>query len=279
MRFHLALPIRLLALSLALPLFAGAGPAAAATTPWQDVAPGARLRLISSDIRSADGTTQVGLELDMPQGYRTYWRLPGETGIPTRLDLAGSLGVAEPVIEWPYPSQEIARGYLDYVYRGSTVLPVVLRVTGNAPVLRAAVTMGVCSQVCVPVRAEFALPLSFAAPDTAQDIRLRQAAALAPIAWNRARPAFAAVVYDATRRALRLSGVDPAVDPASVIASTGDPTVIFDAPQKSPDGAILLPLRARDGGTEWTASPVALTFLTTMGSFEVSRRVSPSPTP
>ena len=41
-------------------------PAFAAATPWQDVAPGARLRLISSDVRQPDGTTTVGIELDIP---------------------------------------------------------------------------------------------------------------------------------------------------------------------------------------------------------------------
>src|SRR5258708_7549343 len=80
----------LLALS-ATPAFAGA-------TPWQDVAPGARLRLISSDTRAADGTTTIGLELDMPDADKTYWRLPGETGIPTEIDVTGSSGVSDAAI-------------------------------------------------------------------------------------------------------------------------------------------------------------------------------------
>ena len=65
-------------------------PAVAAETPWQEVAPGARVRLISSDVLKPGNTTMVALEIDMPVGTNTYWRVPGETGIPTMFDFAGS---------------------------------------------------------------------------------------------------------------------------------------------------------------------------------------------
>lgn len=254
-------------------------PAFAGATPWQDVAPGARLRLISSDVRGPDGKTLVGLELDMPDSYKTYWRLPGETGIPTELDTAGSEGIGAATLEWPYPQPEVTQGFLDYVYHGPIVLPVMLATAGAAPLLKAAVTMGVCSEVCVPVRASFTLPLSFSRPDAGQSIRLAQAAALAPIPWNRDTPPFSSAAYDAANHALRLAGTDPAVDAASIIASTDDPTVLFDAPQKSPDGrSLLLPLRGQDRGTAWAAKPIELTFMTAAGSFAIDERVTaPAP--
>ena len=40
-----------------------------------------------------DGTTLAGIQIDMPQNYKTYWKTPGQTGIPTQIDLAGSKGV------------------------------------------------------------------------------------------------------------------------------------------------------------------------------------------
>ena len=262
-------------LSLLLLLALPTTPAWAAATPWQDVAPGARLRLISSDVRDADGTTLIGLELAMPDSFKTYWRLPGESGIPTTFDTAGSEGIASARIDWPYPTPEVTQGYLDYVYHGETVLPVRLRLAGPASTLKAAVTMGVCSDVCVPVRASFALPLSFAAADMAENIRLRQAEALAPIAWDGAAPPIASAAYDPAIHALRLAAVDPAIDPASIIASTADPTVIFDTPQKSPDGrTMVLPLRDKTVGAGWTRSPIQLTFMTARGSFETAEQVT-----
>ena len=252
-------------------------PALAAATPWQDVAPGVRLRLISSDSRAADGATLAGLELDMPQTFKTYWRLPGETGIPTTLDSAGSTGIAGAAIDWPYPAPEVTQGYLDYVYHGPTVLPIRLRTEGASPLLRAAVTMGVCSDVCVPVRASFSLPLDFAAPDAAQGIRLAQAEALAPIAWDGGAPPFTGLAYDAAAHGLRLTVADHGIDPASLIVTTADPAVIFGTPQKSPDGrTIVLPLRDMKAGLGWTKSPVQLTFMTPRGSFETAEQVTAS---
>ncbi|MGN6102812.1 MAG: protein-disulfide reductase DsbD domain-containing protein [Devosia sp.] len=252
-----------------------ASPAFAAATPWQEVAPSTRLRLISSDVLDADGTTLVGLDLDMPEGYKTYWRLPGETGIPTQFDTTGSTGVGAPALEWPFPVAEKVEGFLDYVYHGQTVLPVRLAVKGTSPMLEASVAMGVCSQVCVPIKAHFALPLSFAAADPAESIRLKQAESLVPIPWDRGDPPFEGVAFDPASAALRLTVTDPHIDPGSIIASTADPTVIFDTPQKSPDGrSFLLPLRARDVGSKWAQSPVRLTFMTDKGSYEVSERVT-----
>jgi DsbC/DsbD-like thiol-disulfide interchange protein len=247
----------------------------AAATPWQDVAPGARLRLITSDVLKADGTTLVGLELDMPDTYKTYWRLPGETGIPTELDIKGSAGVTGAEIGWPYPTPEMSAGFLDYVYHGPTVLPVVLHISGDAPVLSASVLMGVCSEVCVPAKAQFNLPLTFGQADMAEGIRLAQAEALVPIAWTAPDAPFSALRYDAAAHGVSFAVNDPGIDPASIILSTSDPTVIFDAPQKSPDGrTMLLALRAKDAGTQWAKQPIRLTFMTPKGSFDISEQVT-----
>jgi DsbC/DsbD-like thiol-disulfide interchange protein len=256
-------------------LVVAASPALSAETPWQDVTAGVRLRIISSDTKASDGTTLIGLELDMPQGYRTYWRDPGESGIPTQVDIAGSQGLSDAAIEWPYPATEITGGFLDYVYSGPTVLPVKVKASGNAARLEAAVVMGVCSDVCVPVQAKFSLPLSFGAGDPAQSIRLAQAEAAAPIDWNEVSPPFGVVSYDPKAPGLRLALVSKRIDPGSVIALTSDPTVIFGAPQKSRDGqSLLLPLRGQARGTEWTRNPVELTFMTPDGAFEASVHVA-----
>src|SRR5689334_17951154 len=89
-------------------------PAAAAETSWQELSPGVRLRLISSDVLKPDGTTMVALELDMPQNTNTYWRVPGESGIPTEIDTAGSSGISAHEILWPFPLIETKAGLTDF---------------------------------------------------------------------------------------------------------------------------------------------------------------------
>jgi DsbC/DsbD-like thiol-disulfide interchange protein len=249
-------------------------PASAAETPWQELTPGVKLRLISADVLKADGTTEVGLELDMPTSFKTYWRVPGESGIPTSIDLSGSTGVEGADAVWPYPTIDTSAGLVDFVYRGSTVLPIKLRLAADQAALRATVTMGICSDICVPAQAVFTLPLDFARPDRGQGLRLAQAAALAPIAWPGPTEPFGPVTYDATTQSIAVDVLDPAIDPSSIIADAGTDGPLFGAPQKSPEtNLVLLPLLGPSGGTDPQGATIELTFTTADGPFSVAKRV------
>lgn len=254
-----------------------ATPASAAATAWQELEPGTRVRLIASDLLRPDGTTMIGLELDMPASTKTYWRVPGESGIPAEFELFGSVGVAAHRVLWPYPKIEAFGGFTDFVYYGPTVLPLELVVDGDAPLLRVAVTLGVCSDICMPVVANFELPLDFATPDRGQDLRIAQAVALAPIAWDDAHQPVGDVHFDAAAASLVVALGSPEVDPLSLIADTGPTGPLFGAPQKSPDGTLVrLPLLGDEGEGGIVGRTVRLTFMTPMGPFEVARRVAPS---
>jgi DsbC/DsbD-like thiol-disulfide interchange protein len=253
----------------------GASPALAAATLWQEIMPGVKARLISSD-RIDDGKTLAGLEIDMPAGTKTYWRIPGETGIPAEFDFSASSGVSGPTVQWPFPEIDRSQGYLDYVYHGPVVLPVEFEATAAGAILDAGVTLGICSDICVPAMVKFTLPLSFGAPDSAQSIRLDQAMAKTPILWDQPGQPFSTVTAGLDG-SLHLENPDASIDPDSVIADVGDPAVLFETPQKSPDGALwtLKPLGGAAGkGLE--GSSVQLTFLTPMGPYAVSRTVAPS---
>jgi DsbC/DsbD-like thiol-disulfide interchange protein len=251
-----------------------ASPAIAGETTWQELAPGVRARLVSSDVLKADGTTLVGIELDMPQNTKTYWRIPGETGIATELDFTGSTGVTAHDVLWPYPTVDHVQGYMDYVYYGPTVLPVVLAVDKDASAIALAATLGVCSDICVPAMASFALPLSFAKADAGQGVRLSQAIALSPIPWDGPETAVGDIAYDPTAPGLTVPLADPAIDSASLIADTGDPLVLFGAPQKSPDNrSVFLPLLDGDSAADLGGQTVRITFMTDMGPYEISRQI------
>jgi DsbC/DsbD-like thiol-disulfide interchange protein len=264
------LMLRLLSLAL---VTLAAEPALASATPWQDIAPGVRARLIASDVVT-DGHTLAGLELQMPEGTKTYWRIPGETGIPTEFDFSASVGVSDPVVQWTYPLIDRTGAYLDYIYRGAVVLPIEMEV-GEAPAsLAASIVLGICSDMCVPASATFSLPMNFATPDAAQGLRLRQAMAETPSAWDQPRPPFAEVAAGPDG-SLHLEGPDPSIDPDSVIADLGDPALLFEAPQKSRDGNVwtLRPRGTPAKGLE--GYPIQLTFMTPDGPYSVTRIVAP----
>jgi DsbC/DsbD-like thiol-disulfide interchange protein len=250
-----------------------APPATAAETAWQEVAPGVKLRLISTGQIKADGTTLLGLEIDMPETTKTYWRVPGDTGLPTELDFSASSGVHDHQILWPYPTRHEGADYLDYAYFGPTVLPVELTVAPDAQIELTAV-LGVCSDICVPAQAKFSLPLAEAAPDRPNGLRIRQALATWPMPWEGDPQPLGNVEYDAATSQLLVHLGDPDLDPASLIASTDSGEPLFGTPQKSPEpNLVLIPILDQGDEIDLDGQDIQLTFMTGMGAFEVSRPV------
>lgn len=254
-----------------------AAPAFAGETPWQEVAPGVKLRLISTGQIRPDGTTMLGLEIDMPETSKTYWRVPGETGLPTELDFAGSTGVGGYEIVWPYPTRDVQDGYLDYVYFGPTVLPLDVKVEPGAEIKVSAV-LGVCSDICVPAQARFSLAAADSEPDRANGLRIRQALALAPIAWGQGPQPIGSVEYRAGQGVIAIDISDPDLDPMSLIVATESGEPLFGAPQKSPEpNLVLVPVLGKSDEIDLENQDVRLTFMTGTGSFEVTRPVTLAP--
>ena len=250
-----------------------ASPALAGATPWQDLAPGVKARIISADT-IASGMTTIGLELDMPAGTKTYWRIPGETGIPPEFDFAGSAGLSEPAIAWPYPEIDESEGYRDYVYHGHLVLPIRFKAEGGTALLNVAMTLGICSDMCVPAQAKFMLPITFGKSDPEPALRLQMAGREQPAEWDQQQEPFGAIT--ATADGLDIAGIDSTIDPASIIADIGDPSVLFAAPQKSPDGTLWqLKLLGGATGKGLEGRPVQLTFTTPLGPYAVTRTIAP----
>ncbi|MGB3338842.1 MAG: protein-disulfide reductase DsbD domain-containing protein [Devosia sp.] len=233
-----------------------------------------KLRLISTGQIKANGTTLVGIEIDMPATSKTYWRIPGDTGLPTELDFAGSAGVLSHQILWPYPTRHETEDYLDYVYFGPTVLPVELTVEPGAPSIELSAILGVCSDICVPAQARFSLDLTDAEPDRPNGLRIRQALAMTPMEWQGEPQPIGDVELWRDTDMLAVHVTDPELDPASLIVATDNGEPLFGTPQKSPEpDLVLIPILGEAGELDLENRAVQLTFLTGMGAFEVKRTV------
>ena len=103
----------------------------------------------------------LGLEFRLAPGWKTYWRSPGDAGLPPEIDWSGSENLAAASIRWPVPERETLLGFETFVYHDRVVLPVVARaVDPTRPVrLRARVAYLVCEVLCVPAEATLALDL------------------------------------------------------------------------------------------------------------------------
>ena len=113
------------------------------------------------------GTYQAALRLTLADGWKTYWRAPGDAGIPPQFFWSGSKNVGKTSISWPTPYVFEQNGLRSVGYKDQLVLPVeITRENSNRPVqLRGAVQLGVCREVCVPAELVFDRRLAGAGTD------------------------------------------------------------------------------------------------------------------
>ncbi|MET4130051.1 protein-disulfide reductase DsbD domain-containing protein [Roseovarius sp. MBR-6] len=111
--------------------------------------------------RDADGTQVAALRFELAPGWKTYWRAPGEAGIPPRFDWRGSRNLGAVEILWPTPQQTTTNGMRTIGYVHDLILPVRLTPTraGQPITLSADVEIGICNDICVPVDARVHLEL------------------------------------------------------------------------------------------------------------------------
>ncbi|WP_417808586.1 protein-disulfide reductase DsbD domain-containing protein [Thioclava sp.] len=101
----------------------------------------------------ADGTRMAGLSIDLEPGWKTYWRAPGDAGIPPQIDFKGSENVAKVTLHWPAPEVFKSAGMRTIGYHADLILPIEITPKDPAkPVdLSAHAAIGICDQICVPV--------------------------------------------------------------------------------------------------------------------------------
>lgn len=260
-------------LVLALPACLALSPAQAGETAWQEVAPDVRMRLISADALTPQGTAWVGIEIDMPEGTKTYWRVPGETGIPPRFDLEASTGIDGFEVAWPFPTREIAKGYIDHAYYGHTVIPLELAVSDDMVQLRAETLLGICSDICVPAIASFSLELDFSTPDRANGLRIQQALARVPLAWGDDEP-LGAAVFDAETGTLRVEIAEPGFWCMEAIADVAGSPALFGPPERGAGGGeMIFTLLGKTSLEAFEGAPLHVTFLTSQGPYEIVREL------
>lgn len=120
-------------------------------------------RLIASSpaAEAAARGLRAGIEISLSPGWKTYWRYPGDSGVPPRVDFSASRNLKDAQILWPAPTRFAEADGVSIGYPTGVILP--LRVQPADPalpvVLRAKLDYAVCKQLCVPVDAQFELEL------------------------------------------------------------------------------------------------------------------------
>jgi DsbC/DsbD-like thiol-disulfide interchange protein len=123
-----------------------------------------RVRLIAAGPATPGGAPLAGVEIALDPGFKTYWRHPGESGLPPAFDWSRSTNVAAAEVLWPAPRRFEDAGGVSYGYRDRVVFPVrIVPQDPDQPVrLVLALEYGVCKDLCIPARASVGLDLATA---------------------------------------------------------------------------------------------------------------------
>lgn len=167
----------LVACGLALTL-AGAARAADASAWSQDSR--SAMRLIAGGNKSGEAPLRAGIEIKMQPGWHTYWRYPGDSGVPPRFDFSGSDNLKTAKVLYPAPRLHNDGGGRSLGYENSVIFPVHVtpKQPGKPVTLRVKLDYAVCEKLCVP--AEGRAELSVSDGDGAPDGALNAAEALVP---------------------------------------------------------------------------------------------------
>lgn len=151
---------------LALILCVGGMPRAAFAADGSEWVGDARsaVRLIAGAAR-VDGQTKThraGVEIRLAPGWKTYWRYPGDSGVPPRFDFSASDNVKNVTVLWPAPSRLADSEGVTIGYKSSVVFPVHVEARDSSkPVtLRLKLDYAICEKLCIPVDAATELSLT-----------------------------------------------------------------------------------------------------------------------
>lgn len=175
--------------------------------------------------RTESGTHMAALRVRLAPGWKTYWRAPGEGGIPPRFDWAGSANLKAVGFHWPVPEVFSINGTRSIGYHDELILPMELTpATPGAPIsVRTTVELGVCDDICLPMQVELSVDL---AAGGAVDPTIRASLADQPV----------------TAQSLGIGGATCAVDPISdglrvtaqvTMQDLGSEVAVIELPDKS----------------------------------------------
>jgi len=109
-----------------------------------------------------DNKINLGLHFKLKEGWKVYWRSPGDAGFPPSLDWQRSKNLVRTDFRWPLPTRFSVSGIQTLGYKKEVIFPIIATVKNiNQKLeLRADLSYLTCNEICIPYKTRFALDIS-----------------------------------------------------------------------------------------------------------------------
>lgn len=220
-------------------------PVTAEAPPLSDLA---RLEVLPG-WRTGERRHMAALRLTLAPGWKTYWRAPGSAGLAPLLDFGRSTGIDAAEARWPVPVTFDFNGMQSIGYHDAVTIPLDLTLTDGPVRLAGEIEIGVCDNICVPMRFSFAVdlpqgggpdPVIAAAlvdqPMTGEEAGARAACAMVPDGEGLALTVRLAMPALAAEEAVVIESSDPGLWVSEASASRQGGTLVATAEVVARDG-------------------------------------------
>jgi DsbC/DsbD-like thiol-disulfide interchange protein len=202
-------------------------------SPWSEDIRSA-IRLIAGSNQGA-APLRAGVEIKLQPGWKTYWRYPGDSGVPPRFDFSGSDNLKSAKVLYPAPHLFADESGNSLGYKDSVIFPVQVtpKLAGKPVMLALKLDYAVCEKLCVPAQGSAALTLD--AGDSAQDATLRDAETRVPQKVSAAQAGLTVRrVNNAAKPLVMVDLEAPAGTPADIFVEGPTPEWALPIPKPAP---------------------------------------------
>jgi DsbC/DsbD-like thiol-disulfide interchange protein len=191
--------------------------------------------------KTASGSYMAALQFTLAKGWKTYWRSPGDAGIPPRFDWSESENVGDVAILWPTPIVFVLYGLQSIGYYDELILPIeITPASPGKPVqLRGYIEIGVCEDVCVPAAVSVDRKLD---ANARRDPRITTALANRPMSAKQAGVRDVTCTVTAIEDGMRLTArvtMPTAGNPEVIVIEPGNPLIWASPTESSRQGKVL----------------------------------------
>lgn len=222
-----------------------AAPAQAQTPETPQKPQYTHIRLFSPATAAGDtGSVAVAVEVVMADGWKIYWRTPGDSGLPPTFDWTGSTNLQSHAVKWPVPHRFTMYDIDNIGYKNSVVFPIDITpaARGAAIELKLSMDLLVCSDICVPETHTASLPLPAGLSEASADMPLYAAALGTLPAQTEGTTRFekAWLDYDSSNRhylVVEMTGIEQPGENADLFIEHPTAEIVFGKPEIKHDAA------------------------------------------